>query len=283
MKIPVLLCLYVSISLLACPAGQATAELDGEPVQGASASPTLAPSPTTSRFSPVQTQEGHHHHWHLGNPLKRIFPHHQQHSVSPVQPTNPLTTPTTATPPPVYGQNPYQASVGATKTDEKEILKISMPPEVSGNTLPHVPVSPPPPGQRVFPYGQVQDNGFLYKPPLSWRLTARQLFTGKTDPAKDLTFSFQTDSGKVFDLISENSNSMGLALRGSSREAGQILLSFVDGDKTRSCVIAIKDDSASGSAVLRARILPYSTKTSASMLNIFFTRIKSAVEMRDML
>lgn len=278
MKIPVLLCLYVSISLYACPAGQATAELDGEQVQGASSSPTLAPSPTTSRFSPVQTQEGHHHHWHLGNPLKRIFPHHQQHPAFSVPPATPITTPT-----PVPSQNPYQSSLGTAKTDEKEILKISMPPEVSGNTLPHIPVSPPPPGQRVFPYGQVQDNGFLYKPPLSWRLTARQLFTGKTDPAKDLIFSFQTDSGKLFDLISENSNSMGLALRGSSREAGQILLSFVDGDKTRSCVIAIKDDSASGSAVLRARILPYSTKTSTSLLNLFFTRIKSAVEMRDML
>lgn len=76
---------------------------------------------------------------------------------------------------------------------------------------------------------------------------------------------------------------MGLVLRGASKEAGQILLSFVDGDKTRSCVIAIKDDSASSSAVMRARILPYSTKNSTSLLNIFFTRIKSAVEMRDML
>lgn len=279
MKLPVFLCLYVSISLVLCPASQATAELDAESSQGLSnqvSAPAPAPAPMPSRFSPAPQE--HRHHWHLGNPLKRIFPHHQEHPAAPVQSSVPVTTPT-----PVPSQGPVQTSIGTTKADEKEILKISMPPEVSGNTLPHVPVSPPPPNQRIFPFAHNQETGFLYKPPLSWRLTARQLFSGKTDPKKDLTFSFQTDSGKLFDLITENSNSMGLVLRGASKEAGQILLSFVDGDKTRSCVIAIKDDSASGSAVIRARILPYSTKNSTSLFNIFFTRIKSAVEMRDML
>lgn len=279
MKLPVYFCFSVSISLIACQASQATAELDAESSQGLSnqvSAPVPAPAPMPSRFSPAPQE--HRHHWHLGNPLKHFFPHHQEHPAAPVQPSIPVTTPT-----PLSSQGPVQTSNGTAKVDEKEILKISMPPEVSGNALPHVPVSPPPPNQRIFPFAHNQETSFLYKPPLSWRLTARQLFTGKPDPKKDLTYSFQTESGKLFDLIAENSNSMGLVLRGASKEAGQILLSFVDGDKTRSCVIAIKDDSASSSAVMRARILPYSTKNSTSLLNIFFTRIKSAVEMRDML
>ncbi|HMO21320.1 MAG TPA: hypothetical protein PKC98_10170, partial [Candidatus Melainabacteria bacterium] len=80
MKLPVYLCFYVSVSLIACQAGQATAELDAESAQGLS-NQVSAPAPMSSRFSPAP--EEHRHHWHLGNPLKHFFPHHQEHPASP--------------------------------------------------------------------------------------------------------------------------------------------------------------------------------------------------------
>lgn len=175
-------------------------------------------------------------------------------------------------------------SPGTTTETEKEIVSFTLPPGTAGNVLPHIPQTPPPPSLAiglVSPLGNT--SGF--KPSLSWRLTAHGLFANMDKPDKNLIqLVLRADSKTAWHTIAGNAAIMGLKLKSTAENARQLLLEFNDAEKSRNAVIAVKDDPTNpGFSIVRVKILPYATRSATNLLNLYLTRIKSTLEMKDVL
>lgn len=175
---------------------------------------------------------------------------------------------------PIQNNNP--------RTKEKEILSISIPPEVTGNVLPHIPQAFPVPEPSIIFYQPIE-SGFGNKPSLAWRLTARQLFQTNPD-SKIISTSFTSSLENTITALVENTTPFGLEVKSLALDAGQLLLSFSKSDNTRYAVIALKEDTSNpGAIILKAKILPYGNQSTTSILNLFLGRVKNSIESKDIL
>ena len=161
--------------------------------------------------------------------------------------------------------------------DEKEIFTFRVPPAVSGNVIPHIPDGLPDlPPDTLFSTPKY----YVFKPSAAWRITARSLFE-KPVQSKDIQLKLNAPSLKAFKLLQNQGSLPGWSLKDFSENARQIAFEFLEADKPRVLIVAIKD--VADGSILRARVTPYANTDSLNSCKNFLSRLQETLEMKDVL
>lgn len=161
----------------------------------------------------------------------------------------------------------------------KEIFSFTVPPAVSGNVIPHLPVTPAylPPDSLYLKSNP--DKNFKY--PISWRLKAKSLFDKPTK--KDFAIVLNTNSASAFNNTIKRAQYNGWVLKDSSQNARHLYFRIPKVEKEMYLAVAIKDNLKNHNCELRARILPYSTQESRGILNSLLQNIQSTLNQKEIL